>query len=62
MRDYALLMAGSSAFLFVSHTVAAEKMWAKAHLWENALRGNVQLSMAKYLQLLAVNSGPCHVD
>ena len=62
-RDYSSLTAGASTFLFVAHTAAtADKLRAKARLWDNMLRGNICPLMKESLQLLAVDSGPCHVD
>ena len=62
MRNYAYMMAGDIAFLFVSHTSAvAEKLHVKVGLWDKVLRVNVCLSMAESSKLLAIDSGPCHV-
>ena len=43
-QDYALLTAGTIAFLFFAHaTESDEKLQARARLWYNALKGNVRL-------------------
>ena len=60
-RDYSSLTAGASTFLFVAHTAAtADKLRAKARLWDNMLRGNVHPSIVESSQLLAIGIGPCH--
>ena len=61
-RYYASLSSGSSAFIFVAHTVAeAENLRAKARLWYNVLRGVFCPSMADSSQLLVVYSGLRHI-